>query len=180
MYPAIKEHLDQFHERISKRQDKGHTPYNLRNCAYHRHFLMPKLIWIELSTRGRFAYDDKDIFAEATAFIMTGSSVKYLCAILNSNLIQWFLGNTAATSGMGVLRWKKQYLSQIPIPSVPSNESLSTFIQLVDQILWSKDNDPNADTSETESKIDHLVYELYGLRTAEKEMIMSLNEEETL
>ena len=179
MYPAIKEHLDQFHERISKRQDKGHTPYNLRNCAYHRHFLMPKLIWIELSTRGRFAYDDKDIFAEATAFIMTGASVKYQCAILNSNLIQWFLGNTAATSGMGVLRWKKQYLSQIPIPSVPSNESLS-IVQLVDQILWSKDNDPNADTSETESKIDHLVYELYGLRTAEKEMIMSLNEEETL
>ena len=33
-YPAIKAHLDQYWDRISKRADKGDTPYNLRNCAY--------------------------------------------------------------------------------------------------------------------------------------------------
>ena len=33
-YPAIKTHLDQYWDKISKRADKGDTPYNLRNCAY--------------------------------------------------------------------------------------------------------------------------------------------------
>lgn len=33
-YPAIKSHLDQYWNKISKRADKGDTPYNLRNCAY--------------------------------------------------------------------------------------------------------------------------------------------------
>ena len=33
-YPAVKAHLDQFWDKISKRYDKGDTPYNLRNCAY--------------------------------------------------------------------------------------------------------------------------------------------------
>lgn len=33
-YPALKAYLDTFYPEISKRQDKGITPYNLRNCAY--------------------------------------------------------------------------------------------------------------------------------------------------
>lgn len=33
-YPAIKAHLNQYWDKISKRADKGDTPYNLRNCAY--------------------------------------------------------------------------------------------------------------------------------------------------
>ena len=42
-YPAIKNHLDQFYEKLSKRQDQGNTPYNLRNCAYHGSFSQEKL-----------------------------------------------------------------------------------------------------------------------------------------
>ena len=42
-YPAVKAHLDQYWDKISKRADKGETPYNLRNCAYLRIFLSQKL-----------------------------------------------------------------------------------------------------------------------------------------
>ena len=42
-YPAIKAHLDLYWDKISKRTDKGDTPYNLRNCAYMRIFLSQKL-----------------------------------------------------------------------------------------------------------------------------------------
>ena len=41
-YPAVKAHLDQYWDKISKRADKGDTPYNLRNCAYLDDFLLPK------------------------------------------------------------------------------------------------------------------------------------------
>ena len=48
-YPAIKAHLDQYWDRISKRADKGDTPYNLRNCAYLRIFLSQKFYGNELA-----------------------------------------------------------------------------------------------------------------------------------
>ncbi len=43
-YPAVKAHLDQYWDKISKRADKGDTPYNLRNCAYLEDFNLPKIV----------------------------------------------------------------------------------------------------------------------------------------
>ncbi len=50
-YPAVKKHLDEYWEQISKRSDKGNTPYNLRNCAYIDDFAKPKVIYPE-TTKG--------------------------------------------------------------------------------------------------------------------------------
>ena len=44
-YPAIKAHLDKFYNNLVKRQDKGDTPYNLRNCAYTEDFNKQKIVW---------------------------------------------------------------------------------------------------------------------------------------
>ena len=115
-YPAIKAHLDQFYTQLQKRSDKGRTPYNLRSCAFHEGFAKEKLLWIELVENGRFAYDNSGIYGEATTYIMTGTSLKYLCAVLNASLTRWFLQQMAPTSGMGTLRWKKGYVENIPIP----------------------------------------------------------------
>ena len=41
-YPAIKAHLNGYYQRLQRRQDKGRTPYNLRNCAYHENFAKEK------------------------------------------------------------------------------------------------------------------------------------------
>ena len=37
-YPAVKAHLDKYWDKISVRNDKGYTPYNLRNCVYTEDF----------------------------------------------------------------------------------------------------------------------------------------------
>ena len=67
-YPAIKNYLDGYYEQLAKRYDKGRTPYNLRNCAYHEEFTKEKLLWIELVNNGRFAYDNSGVYGEATTF----------------------------------------------------------------------------------------------------------------
>ena len=166
LYPAIKNHLDGFHRQLERRQDKGGTPYNLRNCAYHEEFAKEKLFWIELVEQGRFAYDDTGIYGEATTFILTGKGIKFLCAVLNTRLVQWFLQQVAPTSGMGVLRWKKVYVEIIPIPKIPAAEQ-HPFTRLVDDILTAKE----ADTSQQESEIDQLVYGLYGLDDGEIKIV---------
>ena len=165
-HPAIKNHLDAFYPQLKKRQDKGKTPYNLRNCAYHEVFDEEKLVWIELVENGRFAYDDSGIYCEATTFMMTGENLKYLCAVLNAKLVRWFLQQIAPTSGMGILRWKKVYVETVPIPKLSMGDQ-APFIELVDCILTAKATDPKANVSATEAEIDLRVCELYGLKETE-------------
>ena len=129
--------------------------------------------WIELVGSGRFAYDHSDIYGEATTFVMTGENLKYLCAMLNSKLIRWFLEQIAPTSGMGTLRWKKVYVHAIPIPRITAAKQ-RPFIS------WSKASwrprppTPDADTSEQEEEIDWLVYDLYGLTDEETAVVADL------
>ena len=171
-YPAIYQHLLSHKAALSSR-NKSETGiryewYALQRwgAKYHEDFTREKLLWIELVENGRFAYDDSGIYGEATSFIMTGESIKYLCAVLNGNLIRWFLQQIAPTSGMGVLRWKKVYVETIPIPKISAIEQ-RPFIRLVDSILTAKAADPAADTDEQEAEIDRLVYLVYGLTEEE-------------
>ena len=165
-YPAVKNHLDGFYPQLKKRQDKGKTPYNLRNCAYLTEFTKEKLFWMDMSPRGRFAYSETEMYCNNKGFIMTGSSLKYLCAILNSTLITWFIKNTARTTGEGLTQWEKFSVERLPIPQIPDAKQ-RPFIRLVDSILEAKNADPKADTGEWEAEIDRLVYGLYRLTEGE-------------
>lgn len=97
---------------------------------------------------------------------MTGKSLKYLCAVLNSTLMTWLIKNTALTTGAGLTQWKKFAVERLPILRI-SPAKQCPFIRLVDRILEAKDSDLQADTSALEAEIDRLVYRLYGL-TAEE------------
>ena len=98
--------------------------------------------------------------------MITGPSIRYLCAVLNSNLITWFMKNTALNSGMGTPRWVRFTVERLPISRISAAKQ-RPFIRLVDGILEAKASDPDADTSEQEAEIDGMVYELYSLTRAE-------------
>ena len=96
---------------------------------------------------------------------MTGKSLKYLCAVLNSSLITWWVRNMAATTGMGLTEWTIVTVERLPIPQVSHDKQLP-FVQLVDRILQA-DSSSNEVPIGLESQIDCLVYELFGLDTDE-------------
>ena len=161
-YPAIKNHLNRFYPQLKRRQDKGRTPYNLRNCAYHEEFTKEKLFWMDMSNRGKFVYSEKEMYCNNKGFMMTGKSLKYLCAMLNSTPITWLMKNTARTTGMGLMQWEKFVVERLPIPKISTTEQ-RPFINLVNSILKAKAANPKADTTKQEAEIDRLVYDLYGL-----------------
>ena len=169
-YPAIKAHLDMFYPSLEKRGDKGRTPYNLRDCAYYEDFAKEKLLWIELVEHGRFTFDDSGIFCANTAYMLSGQSIKYLCALLNSNLVTWYMKSTALTSGMGATRWIKSFVETIPLPRIPDEEQ-QPFVRLVDCILEDKSVESKVATPDPEGQINGLVYELYGLTNEEISMV---------
>ena len=70
--------------------------------------------------------------------------------------------HSALTSGMGVTRWFRSFVSDIPV-SKPSGEETRSIARLVDDIIATKDTDPDAGTAAQEDEIDRLVYDLYGL-----------------
>jgi len=169
-YPAVKTHLDGFFKYLKRRQDKGITPYHLRNCAYHDEFSAEKVVWIELVNQGRFAYDDSGVFVEATTFMMIGKHMKYLCALLNSTLVHWYMRKTAPTSGMGVTRWKKVYVEGVPL-ALPLHPVATRMSSLVEQARTLLNNANHI--RQVERQIDSKVYEIYGLSDREAAFISS-------
>jgi hypothetical protein len=93
---------------------------------------------------------------------MTGEHLKYLLAILNSNISEWYFNQIGTTTGMGTNRWKKYKIELLPIKDLSSLEQIP-FINLVNQIISDKKLEPLADTTHLEAQIDLLVYQLYGL-----------------
>ena len=127
---------------------------------------MEKLFWMDMSPQARFAHSEEVMFCNDKGFILTGRSLKYLCAILNSLPITWRVTNIALTTGEGLPQWKKFTIEQLPIPEI-SREKQRPFIRLVDRIIAAKAADPNADVTAQEEEIDRLVYALYGLTKTE-------------
>ena len=140
------------------------------SIAYWQDFNKPKIVWGEISDKPKFAFDDSKYYAEATAFLMTGEKLKYLLAILNSKLSEWYFNQISTTTGMGTNRWKKYKIEMLPIKEPTETEEL-LLEKIVNQILTAKKSDPKADTTTLETEIDQLVYQLYELTTEEIKII---------
>jgi len=167
-YPAIKAHLDQYWDRISKRADKGDTPYNLRNCAYLEDFSKPKIVWGEISDRSKFAYESDGLCVpEATTFLMIGKDLPYLLCMLNSPLAEWFFSKVGTTTGVGTVRWKKYTILELLIPR-PNKNTLNTTERLVDDCIKSRIN-----KEMLQDQANSLIYKNVGLDDKEIEYIES-------
>ena len=97
---------------------------------------------------------------------MTGESIKYICAILNSTLAIWFMQSAALNSGMGTTRCISTTLERTPIPKISPGEQ-EPFIRRGDKIQAANSADPDADVAGWESDINDLVYDLYRLTETE-------------
>ncbi|GAA8368431.1 class I SAM-dependent DNA methyltransferase [Helicobacter pylori] len=170
-YPTIKAHLDSHWDKISKRDDQGDTPYNLRNCAYLEDFEKEKIVYpCIMAKEPCFVYEEKGFYAPAPANIITGdkTEIKYLTALLNSKCIYFAMRKFYMGGGIeGEL--KTNNLERIPIPKItPKNQELADKItDCAERILKAKEKDPKANTQGLEKEIDALVYQLYNLTDEE-------------
>ena len=137
-FPIIYKHLEGFNKRseskLEKRTDHGKHWTNLRDCAFLNDFKSEKIIWLELTSKNKFAYSTEEEYILAGAFMMTGESLKYLLAFLNSSLCKFYFKLISNSSGMGTIQWKKFTVERIPIPKINKNEQLP-IIHKVNQIL---------------------------------------------
>lgn len=140
------------------------------SISYWKDFEKPKIVWGEISDKPKFAYDDENYYAEATTFLMTGERLKFLLAILNSKVSEWYFNLIGTTTGMGTNRWKKYKIELLPI-KIPSEYQEKLFEQKVDEIIAITKQNSLTDTSKLENEIDQMVYELYGLTEEEIKIV---------
>ena len=117
-YPAVKVHLDNYSEQISKRQDKGDTPYNLRRCAYMDDFNKPKIVYQELTQGSRFALDENGEFIlNNSGYLIVGENLRNLLTFLNSPAVEFAYKSFYSTNlGESGVRWLYNNIINLPIP----------------------------------------------------------------
>ena len=131
-YPAVKAHLDQYWDKISKRADKGDTPYNLRNCAYLDDFFKPKLFYADITQKLNFCRCDEVMFCNNTTYFITAKNPNILTHLercLNTKLIDWYYRTLSVQLGENAVRMFSIYVLNIPIPNI-SDMPLATLYGL--------------------------------------------------
>jgi hypothetical protein len=99
-------------------------------------------------------------------------ALECLLAILNSKLATFYHFNSSPKATKGVFPKILVYdVNNFPLPETIDNKTQEKLETLVNQILAQKSANPNADTSDLETQIDQLVYQLYDLTEEEIKII---------
>ncbi|MCK4236375.1 MAG: Eco57I restriction-modification methylase domain-containing protein, partial [Candidatus Krumholzibacteria bacterium] len=165
-FPAVFRHLKKWKTQLKNRDDQGRFYWELRSCAYSDEFALPKLVYNETSKELHCLYDKEGLTINKTGFILLCDAPKCLLGILNSRLLDYFYRHEFPAWGDpwagGRVQFRGDRMGAVRIPSVRHTEK-QAIKRLVDKAIKAKKDDPAADVSKIEAKIDQLVYKLYNL-----------------
>jgi len=192
-YPAVAEHLLPHAEACRKRQDQGDYWWELRPCDYYEFFNGPKIIFPDISKAPRFYLDTAGFYLANTAYCL-GTDDKYLLGVLNSRLFWFAISNISIPFGVraGEYRYRLiyQYMEKVPIHPInfsdPADKARhDKMVELVERMLDlnkqkhsgklapSQVERVDREIAATDSEIDNLVYDIYGITDQERAIIES-------
>jgi hypothetical protein len=195
-YPAIRAHLEQWKEDLMPKRDKkskrGRKPgryewYEIQDdVVYYEVFDGPKIIFPDICKGPRFSLDASGHYLANTAYCL-GTDDLYLLGVLNSRLFWFAISNISIPFGIraGEYRYRLiyQYMEKVPVRVINFSDKSDKaahdrMVKLVEQMLELHPKLAGARTPQektalerqiaaTDTQIDALVYQLYGL-TAEE------------
>jgi hypothetical protein len=172
-YPEISSYLEKQKDKLSQRAiikdgliNKTKYWYEYQQVNKTVDYNTECIIYPNVSLGNNFTLT-KGAVIDMTGFLIKSNS-RYLLAILNSKLIAFLMNIWSISRRGGYLEYKVQYIEKIPLKNISEKEQ-KPFIELVEKVLAGRISDN--DTSELESKIDNLVYQLYDLTAEEIEII---------
>jgi adenine-specific DNA-methyltransferase len=86
-------------------------------------FGTPKIVFPDIAPESSFAWDASGHIIENTAYMVPGH--KWLLGVLNSPAVFWFCTQISNTIRGGFVRFIRQYVEQIPIPSATPEQQRS-------------------------------------------------------
>lgn len=144
-YVIIKKYLSDYYEKLAPgigRKPGDYKWYEIQdNTAYYQNFEKEKIIWGLTADKWAFAYDDEKHYLPSNGYILTSSviSLKYVLGVLNSSLMQFYFRFVGIMTAGGAYTLKHQTINELPL-KIPSNFESSVISNLVDYILFTKNN----------------------------------------
>ncbi|MDQ7816202.1 MAG: TaqI-like C-terminal specificity domain-containing protein [Melioribacteraceae bacterium] len=197
-YPLCYAYLKNYKSELTNLRKKYKTnPTYWYSCHRGRSiidFEMKRIISQEISLGCNMTIDVNNYYHNTTVYSLTPNinskeNIFYWLAVLNSRLMWWFLSNTGNVLRGGYFRFKTNYLKPFPIRQINFKNVTETNIheKVVDLVInilrlnniQSLVNTPQEKESlqrqidATDSQIDRLVYELYGLTEEEIKIVES-------
>lgn len=173
-YPAVKEYLLQWKDRLIPKQEKnqkglGRKPgsykwYEIQDSiAYYEEFEKSKIIYPNIFKDAIFAYDDKGFYSNQKTFIIPTKRI-YLLAILNSSLINFWCKHSLVKLQHGYFEPNAVYFKNCPIVNVDKTieNTLKALSERAKNVEGRKD---------VENKINEIIYNQYHLTEREISII---------
>lgn len=177
-YHHLYQHLEKYKTNLSDR-NKAETGiryewYALQRCAasYYKEFEKQKIVWGNLALSAQFALAGPDIFINAPSNMITSDQPKYLLAVLNSKVGDYYIRSLGVTRNGGYFEYKPMFVEKLPVPRIEPEDRLP-FEVLVDFIPVLIEKNRKLEAAYFEQIIDGLVYELYfpdDIKKAKKEI----------
>lgn len=172
MYPAVKdyllsnfgmERLEQTGneyiikgEKVKARKKTNNKWFETQDSiSYWEDFDKPKIIWGNLNLKPSYALAEGAFYVNAPSPMIVPAS-KYLLAILNSKVGDYYIRNLGVTRNGGYFEYKPMFVEQLPVPIISEDEQEALEIIL---------------SESTQETIDSIIYSLYALSEQEIEFI---------
>ena len=168
MYPAVKdyllsnfgmERLEQTGneyiikgEKVKARKKTNNKWFETQDSiSYWEDFDKPKIIWGNLNLKPSYALAEGAFYVNAPSPMIVPAS-KYLLAILNSKVGDYYIRNLGVTRNGGYFEYKPMFVEQLPVPIISEDEQEALEIIL---------------SESTQETIDSIIYSLYALSEQE-------------
>ena len=112
----------------------------------------PKIVWGNLNLTASYAMVQDNSFINAPSPVIVPAS-KFLLAVLNSKLADYYIRQLGVTRNGGYFEYKPMFVEKLPVPQNADTKAVTDIESYVD--------------SKNETAIDKAVYMLYGLTEEE-------------
>ncbi len=162
-YPAVKQHLLGYgHDRLKQTGESGARKKTNNkwfetqdSINYWEDFNRQKIVWGNLNLRASYSFAPEGYFVNAPCPMIVPAS-KYLLAILNSKLADYYIRGLGVTRNGGYFEYKPMFIEKLPVPKI------TDAVQ------------KELDSIEEDALIDKLVYRIYGLSQQKIQFIDSI------
>ena len=175
-YPAVKAHLLSFGkerleqtgkkyiidgEEIKARKKTSNKWFETQDSiSYWEDFSKPKIVWGNLNLTASYALVNDEYFINAPSPMIVPAN-RYLLAVLNSKLADYYIRNLGVTRNGGYFEYKPMFIEKLPVPIINYSDEIC---QKIDKMLELTNY----------IGVDHVVYQIYGLSIDEINYIESL------
>ena len=140
---------------IKSRKKTSHKWFETSdNIAFYMDFKKTKIAWGNLNNQASCTWMPEEMHVNAPAVMVTPGS-KYLLAVLNSRLADFFMQTIAVVRNGGYYEYKPQFVKLIPVIENPESEQVAEIESLAERAI--------SGDKEAERLIDERLAMLYGI-----------------